>query len=187
MLWKDRIIIQKWKKVSLVIPEKGDIIVWYMGINNPEINQFLNAHNKIYTFEKEEDFYNKIGTNDKEFVFSIYANKTKKVIWNLMITVDHFYKIAEFWVSIYDVDNLGKWYGTEALTLLLDYAFRVQWLRKVHGNCFWDNERALHVYKKIWFKEVWRYKEQRYKNWKYIDEVIIEIFRDEFYKVNEVK
>ncbi|MDR0772231.1 MAG: hypothetical protein LBF15_04290 [Candidatus Peribacteria bacterium] len=51
-----------------------------MGINNPEINQFLNAHNKIYTFEKEEDFYNKIGTNDKEFVFSIYANKTKKVI-----------------------------------------------------------------------------------------------------------
>lgn len=37
----DRIIILDWENISLVVPEKQDIEIWYKWLNNPEIQAYL--------------------------------------------------------------------------------------------------------------------------------------------------
>jgi RimJ/RimL family protein N-acetyltransferase len=66
------------------------------------------------------------------------------------------------------------------LKLLFEYAFKIQWMRKIDWLVYSNNPRALHVYKKLWFQEIWRYKNHNFKNWEFVDAIIIEMFKEEF-------
>jgi RimJ/RimL family protein N-acetyltransferase len=95
---KERVIISKWKKVSLVVPEKEDVELWYKWINNLEINQYLRSWEFLYSYEQEVEYYENL-TNDKNSIkFAIYVNDEKKVIWNVDLILieifrDEFYEI----------------------------------------------------------------------------------------------
>ena len=54
-------------------------------------------------------------------------------------------------IGIGDPDYRGKGYGTEAMTLLLKFAFRVQNLHRVNLGVFAFNPRAIRCYEKSGF------------------------------------
>src|SRR5438094_3142896 len=56
-------------------------------------------------------------------------------------------------ITIGDKAYWGKGYGREALTLLLDYAFRLRNVRKVWLTVNGTNERAIHAYRACGFVE----------------------------------
>ena len=183
---KERVKIMKGKLVSLVVPEREDVVFWYKALNNPQINQYLWTWQNLYTLEFEEKYYDKLIDSNDIIQFSIMNNKLWEIIWNITLDkISHFHKTASFWMFIGEVKNHEKWYWTEALLLLLNYAFKVQWLRKISASYLSNNPRAEHVYKKVWFKEIWTKKDHFYKYWEYYDEVLIEVFKDEFYEANK--
>jgi RimJ/RimL family protein N-acetyltransferase len=55
-------------------------------------------------------------------------------------------------IAIGDPDYRGKGYGTEAMTLLLKFAFRGQNLHRVNLGVFGFNKRAIRSYEKAGFK-----------------------------------
>lgn len=180
-----RIITLKWKKVSLVVPEKQDIELWYEGMNNLEIGK-----NLVYTFwrpwlkEDEEEFYEIQRKRNDSVMFSIYLNEEKEVIWNIALNkIDKLARNAEFGIVIFKEDKLWKWYWTEAVKLILKYAFEIIGLHKVYGRYVDFNERGWRAYEKVWFKKVWTYKEHEFLMWEYFDQILIEIMRDEFFKI----
>jgi RimJ/RimL family protein N-acetyltransferase len=181
-----RVIILKGKKVSLVVPEKEDISLWYHWINNPEIAKPIWQLHKIHTLEAEEKYYEKLVNGEFWISFSIMVNETKKIIWNIAFKdLSHFHKTSDLWLAIFDNNSRNKWYWTEVIRLFLDYAFRIQWLRKMCLTYWEFNKIWEHVYKKIWFKEAWVYKKHLYADWEYWDYFFMEIFKDEFYEINE--
>ena len=186
MMWKERVVIMKWKKVSLVVPEKEDIYLWYKWKNDLEISHYLWEAHVVRYFEKMEELYEKIINDDSGIYFSVMENSSKKIIWFVDLKdIRYLHKTVEVWMWIFDVSSHWKWYWTEMLRLICDYAFRIQWMRKIFLEHFLSNKVWIKVYEKVWFEVVWIKKEHFFSNWWYEDLVIREIFTDEFYKKNK--
>lgn len=178
----ERVKILTWENISLVVPEKQDVDLWYRWVNDIETSAFiLVTFWKITYREDEEDYYEKMRNEKDGVVFCIYLEKEKKVIWNVWLSkISYMDMNCMLWISIFDKDNQDKWYGTEAMKLVLKYAFEVLGLNKVKLNYVDFNTRAKKIYEKLWFKEVWRLKNEKYMMWKFHDDVIMEIFKEEF-------
>ena len=179
-----RIKILEWKKISLVVPEKQDIEMWYKWINDIETQAVLwSMYWNIIFKEDEEEFYEIIRKDKNKRMFMIYVNKDKKVIWNIdLMNIDFQHRKATLWIVIFDKDSREKWYWTESIKLILKYWFEVLGLNKVNLKFIDFNSRAKKVYEKIWFKECGRLKEEMFVNWKYHDDIYMEIFARDFLK-----
>ncbi len=177
-----RIIVINWEKISLIVPEKQDIEIWYKWINNIEIQSYLwLMFWSIISKEAEEKYYDNLNKNKEQLTFSIFINQDKKVIWNIsLMKIDFRNMHTELWIVITDEKNLSKWYWTESIYLILKYVFDVLWLNKVYLRLNSKNTRAKKVYDKLWFIEVWRFKKHNYIFWEFHDEIIMEIFKEKF-------
>jgi len=70
-----RIKVLEWKKVSLVVPEKQDIKLWYEGMNNLEIwKNLVYTFWKVWHLEDEEEFYEIQRKRVDSQMFCIYEN-----------------------------------------------------------------------------------------------------------------
>jgi len=88
-------------------------------------------------------------------------------------------------IFIGDKDWRGLGYGGEAMRLLIDYAFKTLNMRKVCLNVFSHNPGARRCYEKIGFKEIGRYREHRYIDGEWRDDIMMELFRDDFYSTQK--
>lgn len=70
--------------------------------------------------------------------------------------------------------------GSEALSLLIGYAFDTLNLRKVYLSVWGFNTAAYNCYKKLGFQEIGRYREHVYISGRYEDEILMELFRSDF-------
>lgn len=87
---------------------------------------------------------------------------------------------AEVGIGIGDHDYWGRGYGREALTLLVDYGFRIQNFRKLWLTVQGSNERAIRCYRAVGFVEEGRLREQAWSGGRYEDIVLMGLFRSDF-------
>lgn len=179
-----RVKIMVGDRVSLVVPEKEDVDIWYRWMNNIEISKNLvHSFGNVWFKEDEEDFYEVQRKNKNNALFSLYINEEKKIIWNIALNnINKLSRNAEMWIAIFEEENLSKWYGSDAINLILKYAFEVLWLKKVFLRYISFNKRWEKAYAKVWFKKCWVLKDHSYVMWKYYDEVLMEIFKKDFIK-----
>lgn len=177
-----RIKILEWDKISLVVPDRQDIEIWYKWVNNIETQSYLwTVFWTIISRESEEKHFEWLNKDNTQLTFSIYINIEKKVIWNIsLMKIDYKNRRAELWIAIFDNDNQNKWYWSEAIRLIQKYIFEVLWLNKLYLRYISNNTRAWKVYSKLWFKETWRLKEHNYVLWEYRDDVLMEIMKTEY-------
>ncbi len=84
-----------------------------------------------------------------------------------------------------DLENLGKGHGTEAKLLLQYHAFRILGLRKLTSGVKSFNARSLGHLIKCGYRIVGRYKEHEFHNGGYVDEILLECFREDWEPVWE--
>lgn len=87
---------------------------------------------------------------------------------------------AELGISIGRKDYWGRGFGTEAITLVLDYGFTVLGLHNVLLTTYAYNERALRSYRKIGFTEFGRRREAMRIGDRRYDIVYMDLLRAEF-------
>jgi RimJ/RimL family protein N-acetyltransferase len=83
-------------------------------------------------------------------------------------------------ITIGDKGYWGRGYGTDAIRLLLDYAFRLRNLRRVYLTVNSTNERAIGAYRRCGFVEEGRLRQHVWSAGQYIDLVNMGILRDEW-------
>ena len=88
-------------------------------------------------------------------------------------------------IAIYRSDYRGRGIGTEATSLILDYAFDLLNLHRVKLEVYEYNKTALHIYEKLGFVKEGVWRSQRYLRGKYYDVVLMGILKDEWYKRRE--
>lgn len=173
----ERKILIQWDKISLVVPEKADIPLYYKGMNNLEIQHYLGYSARTFSMEDEEKFLENINKNEKSQTFCIMRNDTEKIIWNISFnTIDHINKYWILWIVIFESDQRWSWFWKESITLLHWYAKDHLNLRKVCLHVLGDNLKAINLYKKLWYAEVWRWNKHKFYNWKYVDDILMEYF-----------
>lgn len=118
--------------------------------------------------------------------FAIYDRATMTPIgWCNVRDIDLFHEIAEMGISIGRPEFRGKGYGSEAVALLVDYAFTAFGLRNIMLDTTAYNERALRAYLKVGFREIGRRRgSHRIGNRRY-DQVFMDCLASEFYATRE--
>ncbi len=87
---------------------------------------------------------------------------------------------AEVGIGIGNRDYWGRGYGRQAMRLLLGYGFDIQNLRKIWLETLGHNDRAIRSYRAVGFVEEGRQREQVWSDGRYVDVVLMGLFRSEF-------
>jgi len=120
-------------------------------------------------------------SNKQDHVFSILEQQTGRLIGRCMLFgIDLVNRSSMLGIAIGEKDCWGQGYGSEALILLLDYAFNLLNLNNVMLGVFSFNQRAIHSYLKVGFREIGRRRQARVIAGQAYDVVFMDILAPEF-------
>ncbi len=91
---------------------------------------------------------------------------------------------CELGIGIGDKAYWGRGYGREAITLLLDYAFRLRNFRRVWLRVNASNERGQRAYRACGFVEEGRLRAHVWNDGAYVDLVVMGVLRDEWHNAH---
>ncbi|MDQ2839184.1 MAG: GNAT family N-acetyltransferase [Actinomycetota bacterium] len=119
--------------------------------------------------------YEQLRENPDSINFAITANDDEgKLIGQCgLFRHDQLGRTVELGITIGVRDYWGRGYGREAVALLVDYAFRLRNMRRVHLAVHASNERAIRSYAAVGFAEEGRLREHVWSDGAYVDLVLM--------------
>jgi RimJ/RimL family protein N-acetyltransferase len=179
-----KIVFIDGKFVTLRPIQKDDLPTVLRWINDPEITQHLMAYRPM-VIEDEEKWYEGLIGSTSNFVFAIETKgEDPKFIGTMGLHgINHRTQVAGTGALIGDKDCHGKGYGTDAKMHLLHWAFSELNLRKVVSSVLATNPRSKRYLEKTGYREVGKYTAHHFVRGEFVDEFIMEVFRDDFMEV----
>lgn len=169
------------KQVYLSPIHMDDAEIYVRWLNDFHVTDATGASTRTMNLKSEREWIERAQSSSSEHQFAIVRLSDDKLLGNCGIFGIHSPSMhAEVGLFIGDSENRERGYGTDALNLLLSYAFFYLNLHNIMLKVFAFNERAIHVYEKVGFHEIGRRRQCYYLNGKYHDEVFMDILKDEF-------
>ena len=123
----------------------------------------------------------KLRKNDERYFFAFVDKETNDFIGIVNLGLDNkISRSASLGIWIYEEKNRSKGYGSDAMNLILDFGFNYINLNRIELSVYPHNTRAIKLYEKMGFIQVAKLRQSRYMNGKYIDEIIMELLRDDW-------
>ena len=162
------------EKVYLSPVNIDDATKYVKWLNDFNITKYLTLYNSLISMQGEKEFLEKM--SKEEFVLAIVRKSDDELIGNIGLhSIDYKNGKATLGIFICDEENLSHGYGSEAIKLIVNYAFNILRLHNINLTVFDDNIRAQKAYIKSGFKECGRRHEVLYRDGKYHDEIEMEI------------
>ncbi len=154
-----------------------------------EFRRLLDTSAQLYSAKASEDFFQKILEGDaaKNHFFSIRALEDNRLLGDITLEIVHDWmgRNAFVGIGIGRREDWGKGYGTDAMKILLRFAFTEVNLNRVTLNVFEYNPRAIRSYEKAGFKREGIMRGALLKDGKRWDMVYMGILRQEWQEQNE--
>lgn len=127
-----------------------DLIDEYLKLfNNPNIKKFITADPNLYTYENRFMCVKEALETDTLIIMSMFDKQSGRFIGNIdfdNITSDN----AEIGIIINE-EFQNNHYGLEALKRFIEYGFDELKLKEIYLGVYSNNDRAIHLYKKLGF------------------------------------
>jgi RimJ/RimL family protein N-acetyltransferase len=153
------------------------LVPWF---NDPEVARHLLRHRPL-NLRDEEAFIDRVNQSEHDVGLGIVLRATDQLIgvtgFHLM---DFKNRHCSFGISIGDKGEWGKGYGTEATSLMVQYAFDTLNLNRVWLHVYEYNQRGLRAYEKVGFKREGVLRQDTYREGRYWDTIVMAILRDEW-------
>lgn len=152
-------------------------------VNDPEItntlsDQFLYPHSK---YETESFFRTMVEGKASHKSFIIAFKDSLEYLGQIdLYRIDWKNRFAHLAIVIGNKENLGKGYGSEAIQVLLKFAFEELNLNRIELEVYEFNERGYKCYVKCGFKEEGRFRKKIYKHGKYWDSICMSLLKSEY-------
>jgi RimJ/RimL family protein N-acetyltransferase len=144
----------------------------------------LSFYNKIINTDNEKTLLNNISN---EHNYSIIDNNTNELIGSCGFTeLDNLNQTALVGIFIGNKNYWNKGYGSEVLTLLLDYGFKALNLHNILLTVYSFNKRAIKCYEKVGFKSIGKRREALLRGKEKYDILYMDILENEFYENNKI-
>ncbi len=167
--------------VALGPLRRESIPLYLRWMNDFATTRTLAVQPRPMTLEQETAWYEQAATNEQERNFSIFERTSGRVVGNCgMFDILLPHRRAEVGIVIGEPDVRGRGYGTEAMRLLVDYAFTAAGMHSVMLWVYEFNPAARRCYEKVGFREVGRRRESRWFNGRFWDEIAMDIVATEF-------
>ena len=133
--------------------------------------------------EEELKNYFKLQKLPYSVMFAICKNEDGMYIGNGRLSqIDWVNKECVYGRLIGEKNLKGKGFGSEALILLLRYAFSVLGMNRVYSSAVITNKISIRSNLKIGMKKEGIFKEASYKNGKFVDRVAFAVLAKDFFK-----
>ena len=127
-----------------------DLIDEYLKLfNNPNIKKFITADPNQYTYENRFLCVKEALETDTLIILSMFDKQSGRFIGNIdfdNITSDN----AEIGIIINE-EFQNNHYGLEALKRFIEYGFDELKLKEIYLGVYSNNDKAIHLYKKLGF------------------------------------
>ena len=176
---KDRVPTLTGPNVTLRAADYGDIDARFAFGKNPEILKMYGVSADILgTYERED------AQGWAEFLIKhphAWIIERNGLIGAVRLDdVDLEDRRASLAIGMVDPDALNKGYGTEAIRLVIGFAFRTLNLHRVSLRVLAYNQRAIRAYEKCGFRVEGRERETAYVDGAWHDDLIMGILEGEF-------
>ncbi|MBU5437302.1 GNAT family N-acetyltransferase [Tissierella sp. MSJ-40] len=150
--------------------------------NDIGIMQSTSPFLDVYHLEETREFIDHVilgSPSSKSYIIVEKESDTPIGIISL-INIDYKNRNAECIIDIGDKNYWGKGYGTEALKLLLDYAFLEMNLNRVSLRVFSFNKNAIKLYEKVGFKHEGNSRQSLFREGAWHDIIHMGILQNEY-------
>jgi len=163
-------------------PLRRDLIPLYLRwINDFGTTRTLSIQNRPMTLEEETAWFDSRASAGGEYAFTIYERSSGRPIGNCdLFKVDFRNRRGEVGLMIGEPEARGKGYGTEAMRLLLDFAFTALSLNSVMLQYFEFNPAARRCYEKAGFRESGRWRQSLWSGGRFWDQIFMDVLTAEF-------
>jgi diamine N-acetyltransferase len=160
--------------------EREDLAVIRRWANDPEI-RWLTGEVRPMTQAGAEAFFQKTQSDEDRVWFVIVLKQSGLVIGECgLLRMFPAWRTTDLTIILGDKQAWGQGYGTEAIHLLLDYAFGYLNLHRVAIGVVGFNEVALRFYEKVGFQREGVQRDGYYCHHRYHDFVMMSLLEDEY-------
>ncbi len=168
------------KRIYLRPIDQKDMERFFCWFNDPALRRLVVLPFPT-TRMAEKEFIERVTKLKDGVVLSIVVKKSDRLIGNIsLFKIDPVSRKAELGIAIADLTMTRRGYGTEAMAIMLDYAFRTLNLHRVWLNVHGFNSRAVRSYRAMGFVEEGRQRESYFCDGEYHDDIIMSVLRDEW-------
>ena len=153
----------------------GPYLDW---INDYSVTRFLEAGLFPNTREGLEQYVRSVSQNPQNVMLAIIDKDTDKHIGNIKLgPINWIHRFADIGILIGEKGSWGKGYATEAIKLVVDYAFNKLNLHKLTAGSYDVNLGSVRAFMKAGFAEEGLRRSQYYCNGQYVNEILVGIVR----------
>ena len=172
-----------WEKIYLSPVNPDDAETFTKRMCDSRISNNITASPNIPTIQWEKEWLESQKDNKKDRIFCIVKKDWDELLWTIWLhNINFINQTAELGIFIWNYDELNKWYGTDAIKAILKFWYNTLNLYNIFLWVKSYNERAIACYKKCGFKEVWKLTHTEYVEWKWYDEILMEVLKQDFEK-----
>ncbi|MCD9021873.1 GNAT family N-acetyltransferase [Cohnella silvisoli] len=171
------------KRIMLREYRRDDLPWMRQWVNDPEIVYYLSD---IFLYphplESTEAYLDSIleGSQDSRgFVIADLSDEAYIGQVNLD-SIDWKNRVGRIGIVIASTEYFGLGYGTEAMKLLIKFAFLEMNLNRLELEVYDFNERAIRSYLSCGFQQEGRLRERQYKNGRYVDVIQMGLLRSDW-------
>jgi len=170
------------EKVHLTAISKDDLPIYQKWFSNPEFLRLLNSDPAMpKTLDSITEWYEEASKSKDKYVFGIRTLDDNRLLGNCSIfSISQNSRNAEVGIYIGEPSEWGKGFGSDAMNVLLRFAFMDVNLHRLELNVFSYNARAIKSYEKIGFVREAVLREILYRDGTYHDIHIMGILRREW-------
>lgn len=166
--------------VALRPVERGDMEHIRRWINDPAIRPLI-GETRPLTAGGAEAYYERLQHEESRVWFIVVERATQRPVGECgLLRMMPAWRTTDLSMIIGEQDAWGRGYGTEAITLLMDYAFGFLNFHRIAIGVVGFNRRALRFYERVGFQREGVQREGYYYDHAYHDFVMMSILEHEF-------
>jgi diamine N-acetyltransferase len=166
--------------VALRPVEPADVGAIRRWLNDPRIRPLIGETRPLSPLGAEA-YVEKLQRDESRIWFMIVERATGRPIGECgLLRMMPAWRTTDLSIILGEPDARGCGYGTEAITLLMDYAFGALNFHRVAIGVVGFNTRALRFYEKVGFRREGVQRDGYYFDHRYHDFVMMSILEDEF-------
>ena len=150
-------------------------------MNDPDVTRFLENGIQRYSAESLRAYVNQISKNSAYSFQAIFDMASQRHIGNLKLgPINWIHRFADLGIIIGIKELWGKGYASEAIALMVKYAFQNLNLHKITAGCNALNSGSLRAFQKNGFEIEGVRKEQFLGQGRFIDGILLGLINRDY-------